>query len=79
MLALRVVAAVVMEGAWESVQEWEVRAMAGAVYETLPRWVRGIISEIGLADASMDEWTKVTAWYRKHNPRGTSLFPEQGP
>ena len=77
MLALRVVGMVLMEANWQNTQPWEIRAMAGAVYETLPRWVRGIISEIGLADASMDEWTRVTAWYRKHNPRGTSLFPEK--
>ena len=77
MLALRVVAAVAMERDWESVQEWEVRAMAAVLHKMLPWWLQ--ISELRLADASMDEWTRVTGWYRKHNPRGTSLFPEQSP
>jgi len=73
MLALRVVGAVAMEGDWETAQEWKVRAMAAVLYRTLPRWLK--ISEVTLADVSVNEWRKAVEWYRKHQPReDTALF-----
>ena len=79
MIALKVVAMVAMERNWETVHGWEVYAMAGVVYLSLPRIVKALISEVTLAEASMRAWDRGARWYRKHNPRGTSLFPEQSP
>ena len=80
-LALKAAAMTGLEAAdWETVQQWEVRAMACVVHAGLPGWQKGLIGEISLEEAAVDAWARLREFYRKRSPRkDTSLFGDMGP
>ena len=80
-LIWQIIAMTLAETDWQSVQQWEIRAMAVFCYNRLPRrqqWCLGSCAD--LEDAVVEEWCRAVLWYAKENPReDAELFGDVGP
>ena len=68
-LAWQAIAFTLAESDWEDTEQWEIRAMAGFLYASMPEWAKGIGSDWEFENMAVAEWEKAMNWYRENEPR----------